>query len=61
MQLLKLPDGTVKVLVEGTERVKIKSIKKEEKKYLSCEIEIISATDENQTNKTLASNLIKKV
>ena len=32
LQLLKLPDGTVKVLVEGVERVKIKSIKKEEKK-----------------------------
>ncbi len=31
LQLLKLPDGTVKVLVEGTERVKIKFIKKEEK------------------------------
>ena len=26
LQLLKLPDGTVKVLVEGVERVKIKSI-----------------------------------
>ena len=33
LQLLKLPDGTVKVLVEGVERVKIKSIIKEEKKY----------------------------
>ena len=31
LQLLKLPDGTVKVLVEGVERVKIKSIKSEEK------------------------------
>ena len=34
LQLLKLPDGTVKVLVEGLERVKIKSIRNEEKKYL---------------------------
>ena len=31
LQLLKLPDGTVKVLVEGINRVKIKSIKNEEK------------------------------
>ena len=31
LQLLKLPDGTVKVLVEGLERVKIDSVKKEEK------------------------------
>ncbi len=60
LQLLKLPDGTVKVLVEGLERVKIQSINKEEKKYLNCEIKIISASEENQTNKTLASNLIKK-
>ena len=29
LQLLKLPDGTVKVLVEGIERVKIQSINKE--------------------------------
>ncbi len=60
LQLLKLPDGTVKVLVEGLERVKIKSIKKEEKKYLSCEIQIVSTTQDNQASKTLASNLIKK-
>ena len=33
LQLLKLPDRTVKVLVEGLERVKINSIKNEEKKY----------------------------
>ena len=60
LQLLKLPDGTVKVLVEGVERVKIKSIQKEEKKYLNCEIEIVSSTEDNQSSKNLASNLIKK-
>ena len=60
LQLLKLPDGTVKVLVEGVERVKIKSIKKEEKKYLNCEIQIVSSTEDNQSSKNLASNLIKK-
>ena len=32
LQLLKLPDGTVKVLVEGTERIKINSINNDEKK-----------------------------
>ena len=31
LQLLKLPDGTVKVLVEGTKRVKIIDIKENEK------------------------------
>ena len=60
LQLLKLPDGTVKVLVEGLERVKINSIKNEEKKYVNCEIELISNSGENQENKTLALSLIKK-
>jgi len=60
LQLLKLPDGTVKVLVEGLERVKINSVKKEEKKYLNCEIQIVSSTGDSQESKTLASNLIKK-
>ncbi len=60
LQLLKLPDGTVKVLVEGLERVKIKSIKNEEKKYLNCEIEIISTVGDTDQSKALATSLIKK-
>ena len=38
LQLLKLPDGTVKILVEGKERVKINQYHNEEKNYLlaSC-------------------------
>ena len=36
LQLLKLPDGTVKVLVEGTRRVKIVDFKDNEK-YIQCE------------------------
>ena len=36
LQLLKLPDGTVKVLVEGNRRVKILDFKDDEK-YISCE------------------------
>jgi ATP-dependent Lon protease len=39
LQLLKLPDGTVKVLVEGMERVKILQIKND-KEYLSSATEI---------------------
>ncbi len=35
LQLLKLPDGTVKVLVEGNKRVKIIDLKDDEK-FLSC-------------------------
>ena len=34
LQLLKLPDGTVKILVEGKERVKINQYHNEEKSYL---------------------------
>ncbi len=36
LQLLKLPDGTVKVLVEGTKRVKIVDFKDNEK-FISCD------------------------
>ena len=36
LQLLKLPDGTVKVLVEGTRRVKILDFKDNEK-YITCD------------------------
>tara|TARA_B100000686_G_scaffold323656_1_gene378615 strand:- start:73 stop:2460 length:2388 start_codon:yes stop_codon:yes gene_type:complete len=38
LQLLKLPDGTVKVLVEGNKRVKIVEFKDEEK-FISCSYE----------------------
>ncbi len=60
LQLLKLPDGTVKVLIEGQKKVKINSIDKQNIKYLNCEIEI---TDENSDNKDLdlyAQGLLKK-
>ena len=40
LQLLKLPDGTVKVLVEGIDRVKILQIK-DDKDYLSSSTETI--------------------
>jgi len=40
LQLLKLPDGTVKVLVEGTKRLKILDFNDEEK-YISCTFEYL--------------------
>ena len=40
LQLLKLPDGTVKVLAEGVERVKIIECKNE-KDYLTSTVEVI--------------------
>ena len=60
LQLLKLPDGTVKVLVEGLERVKILEIDKDNKKYLNCKISIISSENDNEDARTFASSLIKK-
>ena len=47
LQLLKLPDGTVKVLVEGQKRVKILEVRREETNFLSCSIE--KAEDSNKT------------
>ena len=38
LQLLKLPDGTVKVLVEGNKRVKIVDLKDDEK-FITCKFE----------------------
>ena len=38
LQLLKLPDGTVKVLVEGIKRVKVLDFKADEK-FITCEFE----------------------
>ena len=59
LQLLKLPDGTVKVLVEGEKRVKILKYN-EDKLFLKCEVEI--AEDQNITKEldTFASSLVKK-
>jgi len=49
LQLLKLPDGTVKVLIEGIERVKIVECK-EDKEYLTSSIEIIKDKIESKEN-----------
>ena len=38
LQLLKLPDGTVKVLVEGIKRVKINDFK-DNSKFITCKFE----------------------
>ena len=60
LQLLKLPDGTVKVLVEGLARVKILEIENDNKKFLSCKTQIVETGKENEENKIFATNLIKK-
>ena len=60
LQLLKLPDGTVKVLVEGEKRVKIHEIKKEDSKFLSCNIEVVEDTNKIKESDIFALSLIKK-
>ncbi len=61
LQLLKLPDGTVKVLVEGSKRVKIVNFKDEEK-FISCSFEYQKEIIENEDSlKTLAFSAIKKL
>tara|TARA_B110000438_G_scaffold299812_1_gene350750 strand:+ start:151 stop:2547 length:2397 start_codon:yes stop_codon:yes gene_type:complete len=52
LQLLKLPDGTVKVLVEGIDRIKIKETK-DENEFLMCLTEIVK--DKIDTKEDLLS------
>ena len=60
LQLLKLPDGTVKVLVEGEKRVKIHEITKERSNFLSCNIEVTEDTNKTKETELFALSLIKK-
>ena len=60
LQLLKLPDGTVKVLVEGLNRVKILEVNKSENSFLSCKVEIIEEKDKSKENLLLAQSIVKK-
>tara|TARA_Y100000590_G_scaffold335145_1_gene381444 strand:- start:888 stop:3287 length:2400 start_codon:yes stop_codon:yes gene_type:complete len=53
LQLLKLPDGTVKVLIEGIDRVKIKEFKNE-KDYLASSTEIIKDITESSQDEVVA-------
>ncbi len=60
LQLLKLPDGTVKVLVEGEKRVKIVKFNENNKNFLNCEVEIIEDQNINKESEQLAASLTKK-
>ena len=60
LQLLKLPDGTVKVLVEGEKRVKILKHSDKDKDFLSCESEIVDDLNLTKDLDQLANGLIKK-
>ena len=61
LQLLKLPDGTVKVLVEGITRVKINEFQ-DNNEYLSCSYEkLLDVLSKDEDLMTLALNSIKKL
>ena len=61
LQLLKLPDGTVKVLVEGTSRVKILDFNDDDK-LISCTFEYLKdQITENEDLMPLALSAIKKL
>ena len=60
LQLLKLPDGTVKVLVEGEKRIKILKHHESSNNYLTCEVEIAEDQNKSKDLEQLALGLIKK-
>ena len=61
LQLLKLPDGTVKVLVEGISRVKINEFQ-DNNQFLSCGYEKLQdITEKSEDLMPLALNSIKKL
>jgi len=60
LQLLKLPDGTVKVLVEGEKRIKILKYDESNKNYLNCEVEIAEDQGASKDLEPLALGLVKK-
>jgi len=46
LQILKIPDGTIKVLVEGIKRAKIEEIKKDERGFYIAKLNIPQINDE---------------
>ena len=60
LQLLKLPDGTVKVLVEGEKRVKILKHNNKDDRFLTCEVEVAEDQNVSKDLDTFALSLVKK-
>ena len=61
LQLLKLPDGTVKVLVEGNKRVKIVDFKDDEK-FITCSFQHFEdQIDKNEDLMPLATTAIRRL
>ena len=60
LQLLKLPDGTVKVLVEGEKRIKILKHNESTSNFLTCEVDIIEDQNVSKDLEAFATGLVKK-
>ena len=60
LQLLKLPDGTVKVLVEGEKRIKILKYNESDSNFLTCEVEVAEDQNVSKELDIFATSLIKK-
>ena len=60
LQLLKLPDGTVKVLIEGEKRVKILKHEENDSNFLNCEVEITEDQNKSKELDSFALGLVKK-
>ena len=60
LQLLKLPDGTVKVLVEGLNRVKISDFNQKEE-FFKCSAEVIKNEESTEDLLPLALTSVKKL
>jgi ATP-dependent Lon protease len=60
LQLLKLPDGTVKILVEGKERVKINQYHNEEKNFLLASCAALSDDHGKEDLSLLSKAVINK-
>jgi ATP-dependent Lon protease len=60
LQLLKLPDGTVKILVEGKERIKVSHFNVEEKKFLLAEAVVLIEVPGKEDLSLLAKAALSK-
>ncbi len=52
LQLLKLPDGTVKVLVEGGERARVEAFSEDEG-YFGAELTVLDSVDEEENEREI--------
>ena len=60
LQLLKLPDGTVKVLIEGEKRIKILNYIQEKNDFLTCEVEVVEDKNITKDLDQISLSLVKK-